>query len=118
MFVTGIIRIFRSNCPRGVQNKISLEAAILCSNSEVHFSEIVCERNCLEKWWWRKTPVEMWWWWRKTIEMWRWCGGSGGGKQLKCGGGLVMVVEENNGNVVVVVVEENYRILRPSNLYK
>ena len=32
--------------------------------------------------------------------MWRWCGGSGGGKQLKCGGGLVMVVEENNGNVV------------------
>ena len=46
--------------------------------------------------------------------MWRWCGGSGGGKQLKCGGGLVMVVEENNGNVVVVVVEENYRILRPS----
>ena len=50
--------------------------------------------------------------------MWRWCGGSCGGKQLKCGGGLVMVLEENNGNVVVVVVEENYRILRPSNLYK
>ena len=50
--------------------------------------------------------------------MWRWCGGIGRGKQLKCGGGLVMVVEENNGNVVVVVVEENYRILRPSNLYK
>ena len=28
MFVTRIIRLFRSNCPRGVQNKISLEAAI------------------------------------------------------------------------------------------
>ena len=36
MFVTGIIRLFRSNCPRGVQKRISLDAAILCSNSERH----------------------------------------------------------------------------------
>ena len=101
MFVTGIIRIFRSNCPRGVQNKISLEAAILCSNSEVHFSEIVCERNCLGKMVVEENPsrnvvvveennrnvaVVWWYWWRKTIEMWWWSGDGGGGKQWKCGG--------------------------------
>ena len=34
MFVTGIMRFFRSICPRGVQNRISLEAAILCNRSE------------------------------------------------------------------------------------
>ena len=73
MFVTGIIRIFRSNCPRGVQNKISLEAAILCSNSEVHFSEIVCERNCLGKMVVEENPSRN-----------------------------VVVVEENNRNVAVV----------------
>ena len=60
------------------------------------FPKLFAKETAWERWWWRKTPVEMWWWWRKTIEMWRWCGGSGGGKQLKCGGGLVMVVEENN----------------------
>ena len=101
MFVTGIIRIFRSNCPRGVQNKIALEAAILCSNSEVHFSEIVCERNCLGKMVVEENPsrnvvvveennrnvaVVWWYWWRKTIEMWWWSGDGGGGKQWKCGG--------------------------------
>ena len=32
-----IILLFRSNCPRGVQKRIFLEAAKLCSNSEAHF---------------------------------------------------------------------------------
>ena len=40
IFVTGIIRLFRSNCPRGVQNKISLEAAMLCNRSEAFCREI------------------------------------------------------------------------------
>ena len=44
MFVTGIIRLFRSNCPRGVQKRISLEAAILCSKSEACFSYTTRER--------------------------------------------------------------------------
>ena len=34
MFVTGIMRLFQSNCPRGVQNRISLEVAMLCNKSE------------------------------------------------------------------------------------
>ena len=44
MFVTGIIRLFRSNCPRGVQKRISLDAAILCSKSEARFSDTARER--------------------------------------------------------------------------
>ena len=44
MFVTGIVRCFRSNCPRGVQNKISLEAAMLCNRSEVFRRETSWER--------------------------------------------------------------------------
>ena len=44
MFVTGIIGLFRSNCPRGVQKRISLEAAILCSKSEARFSDTAQER--------------------------------------------------------------------------
>ena len=44
MFVTGIMRFFRSNCPRGVQNRISLEAAILCSRSEARCLGTVFER--------------------------------------------------------------------------
>ena len=39
MFVTGMMRFFRNNCPRGVQNRISLEAAILCSKSEARSLE-------------------------------------------------------------------------------
>ena len=31
MFVTGIVRLFRSSCLRGVQNRISLDVAILCN---------------------------------------------------------------------------------------
>ena len=34
MFVTGIMRLFRSNCPRGAQNRISLRVAMLCNKSE------------------------------------------------------------------------------------
>ena len=44
MFVTGITRFFRSICPRGVQNRISLEAAILCNRSEARCLETVFER--------------------------------------------------------------------------
>ena len=44
MFVTGIMRFFRSNCPRGVQKKVSLEAAILCSRSEARSLETAFER--------------------------------------------------------------------------
>ena len=40
----GVIRLFRSNCPREVQKRISLEAAILCSKSEARFSHIAQER--------------------------------------------------------------------------
>ena len=40
----GIIRLFQSNCPRGVQKRISLEAAILCSKSEARFSDTAWER--------------------------------------------------------------------------
>ena len=36
MFVTGIIRLFRSNCPRGVQKRISLEAAIYYAANGKH----------------------------------------------------------------------------------
>ena len=34
MFVTGIIRLFQSNCPRRVQNRKSLEVAMLDNKSE------------------------------------------------------------------------------------
>ena len=44
MFVTGMMRFFRSNCPRGIQNRISLEAAILCSKSEGRSLETGFER--------------------------------------------------------------------------
>ena len=43
-FVTGIMRLFRSNCPREVQKRISLEAVILCRNSEARFSNTARER--------------------------------------------------------------------------
>ena len=44
MFVTGIVRLFQSNCPWGVQKRISWEANILCSNSEARFSDTAWER--------------------------------------------------------------------------
>ena len=44
MLVTGITGWFRSNCPRGVQNKISLEAAMLCNRSEAFCRETSGER--------------------------------------------------------------------------
>ena len=44
MFVTGIIRLFQSNCPWGVQKRISWEATKLCSNSEARFSDTARER--------------------------------------------------------------------------
>ena len=44
VFLTGIMRSFRSNCPRGVQKRISLDAAIRCSKSEAHFSGTARER--------------------------------------------------------------------------
>ena len=44
MFVAGMMRFFLSNCPRGVQNRISLEAAILCSKSEARSLETGFER--------------------------------------------------------------------------
>ena len=34
MFVTRIMLLFRSNCPRGVQNRISLEVKMLCNKPE------------------------------------------------------------------------------------
>ena len=39
-----MVRLFRSNCPRGVQKRISLEAAILCSKSKARFSDTARER--------------------------------------------------------------------------
>ena len=41
--MTGIVRLFRSNCPLGVQKRISLDAAILCSKSEARFSDTARE---------------------------------------------------------------------------
>ena len=39
MFVTGIMGLFGSNCPRGVQKRISLGVAIVCSKPEIRFSD-------------------------------------------------------------------------------
>ena len=44
MFVTGIMRLFQSNCPRGVQNRISLEVAMLCNKSEARSLDTALER--------------------------------------------------------------------------
>ena len=44
MFVTDIVRLFRSNCPLRVQERMSLHAAILCSKSEARFSGTARER--------------------------------------------------------------------------
>ena len=44
MFVTGIMRLFQSNCPRGVQNRISLEVAMLCKKSEARTLDTALER--------------------------------------------------------------------------
>ena len=44
MFVTGIMPLFRSNCQRGVQKRISLDAAILCSKLEARISDTAGKR--------------------------------------------------------------------------
>ena len=44
IFVTGIVRLFRSSCPGGVQNRISLDVAILCNKSEALFLDTASER--------------------------------------------------------------------------
>ena len=44
MFVMGIMRLFRGNCPRGVQNRISLEVAMLCNKSEARSLDTALER--------------------------------------------------------------------------
>ena len=44
IFVTGIVRLFRSSCPGGVQNRISLDVAILCNKSEAPFLDTASER--------------------------------------------------------------------------
>ena len=49
MFVTGIIRLFRSNCPRGVQKRISLEAAIYYAANEKHAFTTPLEGKMIQK---------------------------------------------------------------------
>ena len=49
MFVTGIIRLFRSNCPRGVQKRISLEAAIYYAANEKHAFSTPLEGKMIQK---------------------------------------------------------------------
>ena len=55
MFVTEIIRLFQSNCPRGVQNRKSLEVAMLGNKSEARvcrhrFGKITHDQNIFNPW--------------------------------------------------------------------